>query len=605
MLTKFFRISRQIKFLKKYSSPIIQSQKIIQIDYQRLNNKPIYHFQNDDQKEVLQQIRRIYELKSIGTYADDLLGRLQNYMEIAGEIENILQIKNDKFWIMNYSYELCRINLYQTLYYTFEYGDFKINTKRTQIFINCDIIQLLEQNKQDKQDEQNYDLEERQCIKLRIIRLKSASIITKIMISGVEINLEQLHQWMNDYLDQIDLEYEYIKKEFLFDSNDISYLYELRIPIFYFLVARIFKQRNLDEEFERFINLGLDELNLFLENSKESHLIDEYKIIIIFLSRLAVQLEFNGDVDKKLLLNIYIYLFKLLQKEWDITSSKQYLLIKVMVAQYLQSQDHFDKTYELLFQAYQNKELIDTDDQQFFLYSNIYYCQQKGYFQDLDTDSVIKLADQPQNVNRNLFLIQLLEFNMCVFDDELEKKNFDSLQVRFFKILDLIRYQFLLIDQTKIKANLPVFNWIDLIMQNKIVKNNNWIIQAIYDSLKQFVSIQLFSETQEFNKNFYLAILPYKIQEQQPNYQKNRLKNLENFILKYLQNQNMQNIVVNKLILFNFSMIEDQQYDECLKVIECLSTIVLKQKKEKELSQFTKQLQNQKNQISKLKNKKQ
>ncbi|CAK87138.1 unnamed protein product (macronuclear) [Paramecium tetraurelia] len=150
-------------------------------------------------------------------------------------------------------------------------------------------------------------------------------------------------------------------------------------------------------------------------------------------------------------------------------------------------------------------------------------------------NEVITLADNLNITDLDKPIILLLDFNMCVFDDILETQDLAQIKIRFEKVIDNINELSKQIKENKLPAQIPIFDWIDQVMQNNLLKNNEQLILPIYNALNQFKDIELDIDRQNLERDFYLIIkqtqLLNKKQKMQRTLQLNNLQAiLGNFI---------------------------------------------------------------------------
>ncbi|CAD8178643.1 unnamed protein product [Paramecium octaurelia] len=596
MLKRFLPLAKQIMFTVKNSPKLLYIYKM-QIPNQTNLNKTQYNFSQNHKISLQDGVDHIKTIQEQIVALNDLEDVCNIQCQVVEYLEDNLKNFDDKYFNVIYIEEILVLHQYQVAIYAYTQHQNPLDSEFTQKLINCDLLKYLDIIKQ-------YKLLDQINVERLKVKLNAASIMCQMINYGVEVDINQLHDWMNDYLDQIEIHNQLVleilqKEKVQAYSNAFKELYDFSIN-FYFFIAQIHRKRNLVEEFERFIDQGIEEVKFqakkLLQEPKGQFELD---LILVNLFQLFISIKQADDIKTEFTIDYANKIVDLISTYWEESFETYVLDIKVNLAQFYLSCDLFDNATKLLVEVYSIRTAIVDDKTLFLLYSNIYYCKKRGFLEEINMNEVITLADNLNLIDLDIPIILILDFNMCVFDDVLESQDLAQIQVRFDKVITNINELSKLIKDNKSPASIPIFDWIDQVMQNNLLKNNEQYILPIYNALNKFKDIQLDIDRQNLERDFYLIVLSFKLKDQINLTSQQKVKNAEEFAIQYIQNQELQNIALNKLLLLNFQLIDEGKLTECQEIIESL--IAMLSKENQNLNKFVKQFQNQKNQILRVK----
>ncbi|CAD8107183.1 unnamed protein product [Paramecium sonneborni] len=597
MIKRLIPLSKQIRFAIQNSSKILQIQKV-QFPSQMKLYKISYNFSKNQKISLVEGIQHIQSLQRQVVAINDLEKMFENQLQIVKYLEDNLQNFDDLYFTAFYIEQMIGLYWYQVAIYAYQKQENLLNSDLTSKLMNLELMKELDIIKENQ-------VKKPKDIENLSIQLKAASIMCYMITYGVNAEIDQLHDWMNDYLDQIELNNQLNQEESSIQnmfSKGYSKFKALNDQLihFYFFIAQIHKQRNLIEEFQRFQHQGIEEAKSFADRSLlENKSTFSMELILINFFELFSNLRIQQDVSEEIILDYAKKVIEFGSKFWKDSKESYIQDIKVGFAQYFMSQELFENAAVLLEEVYKNKSAIDSDNTDFLLYSNIYFCQKQGFLKEIDFKQVLIEADDLNWIDLDFLLIQVLDFNLCVFDDALETKDLKIIEFRFQKVIYYIHELSKLIQKDQYKAMLPIFNWIDSVLTDDFLNNNTQFILSIYNALNLFKDIKLDIDRQNLEKDFYLIILSFKLDKQLKLDINQQVKNVENFVTKYSSNREMQIITIEKVLLFNFQLMEQDKLEECLRIID--SVISILQKGNKNLQRYVQQFLNQKNQAQRKK----
>ncbi|CAD8185575.1 unnamed protein product [Paramecium pentaurelia] len=360
----------------------------------------------------------------------------------------------------------------------------------------------------------------------------------------MEADINQLHDWMNDYLDQLEIhdqicseilsKYDFVttdKMKFI-DLNDIHIN-------FFFFIAQIHRKRNLMDEFERFFDQGIQEVE-----SRADQILKmpegqfDLHLILNNLFQLFANLKSAEDIQTEITNNLVMKLIDLFSIYWK---DDCFLDFMVSFADYLVSQNLFEKAAELLKEAYDYKTDIVSEVMLFLLYANIYQCKKLGFLKEIDMSNFLAQIEKLNNVDFEdmiiyVFYVRLIQkysqFHKNIFNEILETKNSDKIKEQFDKVIFYIQEISRVMKNNKLEAQLPIFDWIDLVMTNNLLKNNDYYILAIYNTLNLFKDIELIQDRQNLERDFYLIVLSFCLKDQINLDSQLKVNNVKAFVIK-------------------------------------------------------------------------
>ncbi|CAK87137.1 unnamed protein product (macronuclear) [Paramecium tetraurelia] len=355
MLKRFLPLTKQIAFTLKGSPKTLYIFKM-QIPNQTNFNKTQYNFSQNHKISLEDGDNHIKSIQEQIVALNDLEDVCNIQSQVIEYLEDNLKNFDDKYFNVIYIEEILVLHWYQVAIYAYTQHQNPLSGEFTQKLINCDLLKQLDIIKQ-------YKLLDQINVERLKVKLNAASIMCKMINYGVEADINQLHDWMNDYLDQLEIHNQIIleissKNKVQAYCNTFKDLY----INFYFFIAQIHRKRNLIDEFERFIDQGIEEVKFQAEKIiQEPKGQFELNLTLLNLFELFISIKQADDIKSEFTIDFANKIVDLISTYWEESFETYVLDIKVNFAQFYLSQDLFDKATKLLADVYSIRTAIIED----------------------------------------------------------------------------------------------------------------------------------------------------------------------------------------------------------------------------------------------------